>query len=465
MDEQQKLKFYTHHNLSEIRQLSSFPEIKHVIHITSLVLPFRVNSYVVNELIDWNNVPNDPLFKICFPQPEMLASEDFRRLEILLSKEAPKEKIQKEVDRIRASLNPHPADQLSLNVPLWKGKKLEGMQHKYAETLLFFPKHGQYCHSYCTFCFRWAQFIGDKSLLFASQEVEDLCDYLKGHQEITDILFTGGDPFVMPTKILRNYIDPLLEAKGLEHIQTIRIGTKALTYFPHRFLSSEDGDDLMRLLERIVAKGKHLAVMAHFNHPRELEAPATQKAIRRLQSAGAIIRCQAPVLRHINDDADIWAELWKRQINLGMIPYYMFVERDTGPKDYFQVSLARVLEIYQGAISQLSGLGRSVQGPVMSASPGKIKIEGTLEMGGEKCFVLKFLQAREKQWLHRLFFAQYSAVATWFDQLQPRRLDPYFFFEPEFQNLKNHISSPLATTPTHELKGWRTSLSFTGVKS
>ena len=57
-----------------------------------------------------------------------------------------------------------------------------------------------------------------------------------------------------------------------------------------------------------------------------------------------MVRCQAPCIRHVNDDPSTWAELWRLQVQLGAIPYYMFVERDTGPKRYFELPLARVLE-------------------------------------------------------------------------------------------------------------------------
>jgi len=81
-------------------------------------------------------------------------------------------RIQATVADIRHRLNPHPAGQQQLNVPRLDGAPLDGVQHKYRETLLFFPSQGQVCHSYCTFCFRWAQFIGDKELRFSAKEAE-----------------------------------------------------------------------------------------------------------------------------------------------------------------------------------------------------------------------------------------------------------------------------------------------------
>ena len=67
--------------------------------------------------------------------------------------------------------------------------------------------------------------------------------------------------------------------------------------------------------------------------------------------------------------------MWREQSRLGIVPYYMFVERDTGPKRYFEVPLARTLDIFNTAYRQMSGIARTVRGPSMSALPGKVLID------------------------------------------------------------------------------------------
>ena len=69
--------------------------------------------------------------------------------------------------------------------------------------------------------------------------------------------------------MLRRYIEPLLDP-SLEHLQSIRIGTKAPAYWPYRFVTDPDADDLLRLFERVRQAGRHVAIMAHYSHPREL---------------------------------------------------------------------------------------------------------------------------------------------------------------------------------------------------
>ncbi len=424
-----KFKAFTANNMDSIPQLQKLPESERLaMAAVAAVLPFRTNNYVVEELIHWADVPNDPIFQLTFPQPGMLADQDFSRMVELVANKAPKAEIKAAAREIQLSLNPHPAGQLDLNVPLLDGEPVPGMQHKYRETVLFFPSAGQTCHAYCSYCFRWAQFVGLEDMKFASQESDNLVRYLRAHPEVKSVLITGGDPLVMKTKVLRRYIEPLLHP-SLSHLESIRIGTKAPAYWPQRFTSDADADDLLALFGEIRASGRHLALMAHFSHPRELETEVAQLAIRRIQDAGAVVRCQAPLIRHVNDSADAWSRMWKLQTRLGAVPYYMFVERDTGAKKYFEVPLARALRIFNQAYGSVSGLGRTVRGPSMSANPGKVLIDGVTEVAGEKVFLLRFLQARDPSWVGKPFFARFDEEATWLDDLVPAFGEEEFFFE------------------------------------
>ena len=413
------LRIYTQHHLDQIPQLRHLSdEQRFAIRVVSTVLPFRVNQYVIDHLIQWDDVPHDPMFRLAIPQREMLAPEHFSRIADLLKSGADKAEVRRAAQEIQRELNPHPAGQLTLNVPRVGNEYLMGAQHKYRETLLFFPSRGQTCHSYCTFCFRWAQFVGDTSLCISSREVATLYEYLQVHSDVTDLLVTGGDPMVMKTARLEQYLEPL-KAPEFNHVSTIRIGTKSLSYWPYRFVTDTDSDALLRLFSKLVSMGKHVAIMAHFSHWREMQGRVVRSAVRRILDTGAVIRTQAPVLRHINDDSDVWASMWRRQVNMGMIPYYMFVERDTGARRYFELPLERTWQIYRDAIKQLSGLGRTARGPSMSALPGKVEIQGVAEIQGEKVFVLRFIQARNPDWVQRPFFAKYDPHATWLDDLQP----------------------------------------------
>jgi L-lysine 2,3-aminomutase len=257
-----------------------------------------------------------------------------------------------------------------------------------------------------------------------------LVAYLKQHQDVTDILITGGDPLVMNARALSAYITPLLVPE-LAHVQNIRIGTKSVAYWPQRFVTDKDADDILRVFEQVVQAGRNLAIMGHYNHPRELQPEIAQRAVRRILGTGATLRLQAPLIRHINEDPAAWAELWTTGVRLGAIPYYMFVERDTGPSDYFKLPLARAYEIFQAAYQTVSGLARTVRGPSMSAFPGKVMVDGIVTLAGEKVFALQFLQARNPDWVRRPFYAKFDPQASWLDDLVPAFGEKYFFFQQE----------------------------------
>lgn len=430
MTKEMKYRAYTLHNYKELPQIKYLsPQDIEAIEVVGRVLPFKANNYVVEQLIDWNNIPNDPIFTLTFPRKEMLSEEYYNQVLNMLDDD-PKDPAYKEIiDTIRRTLNPNPAGQAH-NVPTLEGESLDGMQHKYRETVLFFPSQGQTCHAYCTFCFRWPQFSGMNDLKFAMKEADLLHEYLRQHKEVTDVLFTGGDPLTTTSRVLSTYIEPLL-TEEFDHIRNIRIGSKALSYWPYRFLTDNDADNLIELFTKVRKAGKNLAFQAHFNHPTELSTNVVKEAIERIKSTGAQIRTQSPLLDKINNSPEIWAEMWQKQVDLGCIPYYMFIARDTGSKAFFEVPLVDAWELFSKAYSSVSGICRTVRGPSMSAYPGKVAVRGVREIKGEKMFILNFLQCRNPDLVGIPFFAKFDAEATWLDQLKPAFGEEKFFYEKD----------------------------------
>ena len=430
-----KMKFYGIRDLDSIPQIQNLPEDQRfALKVVSAVMPFRVNNYVIEELIDWNNIPEDPIFQLTFMQKEMLNDDQFGRVANILYNGYDDSEIKNVVEEIRLELNPHPAGQMTMNVPNLDGKPVPGVQHKYKETVLIFPSSGQTCHAYCTFCFRWAQFIGMSDLKFATDESKRFQDYLIAKKDVTDVLITGGDPMIMSAKNLASYIIPLLEPE-FDHIRNIRIGTKSVAYWPYKFVTDKDSDDILRLFEKIVNSGKHLAVMGHYNHWKELSTDVAKEAVRRIRNTGAEIRTQSPLIKHVNDDPDVWTQLWLEQVKLGCIPYYFFIERNTGAKSYFEIPLYTAYKIYKQAYENISGLGRTVRGPSMSALPVKVSVEGITEIHGEKVFVLNMLQARNPRWVKRPFFAKFDEKATWMSDLRPAFGKDKFFYQDELNQM------------------------------
>jgi KamA family protein len=411
---------YNSKNFREIEYMRYLPEdVKKEIDIVSRVIPFKTNNYVVDYVIDWENYKDDPIYILNFPNKEMLTKSQYNRLLKVLNDSGSNGAVNQVIYDIRMEMNPHPAQQMT-NVPTLNGEELKGLQHKYKDIVLFFPSQGQTCHAHCTFCFRWPQFVKELDLKFSMREIEKVIAYIRQEESINEILFTGGDPMVMDPATLSKYIEALIDAK-IPNLQNIRFGTKSLSYWPFTFIPryNEEGQQMLDILKRISDSGLHLSIMAHFNHPNELETAVIQEAISNVRQTGAEIRTQAPVLNHINNNSNAWARMWKKQVQLGMIPYYMFIERETGPYEYFSVSLAEVYQMYQNAIRETGSFSKTVTGPVMSAAKGKVQIMGVVDnpLDGNKYFMMQYVRHRDYRKTFRPFFMEFDPEATWVDQL------------------------------------------------
>ena len=169
---------WTRNRLAELADKHrEFSEVLADVQMASRVFPFRLSSQVIDNLIRWDDLEEDPFFHLLIPTMKML-EEGHREALREACFSGDESRISSVVYTIRADLNPHPAGQMTLNIPD-EGVNLNGVQHKYSETVLLFPSAGQTCHAYCTYCFRWAQFIGDSDLRFAQKEAKYFFSYLR----------------------------------------------------------------------------------------------------------------------------------------------------------------------------------------------------------------------------------------------------------------------------------------------
>ncbi len=95
------------------------------------------------------------------------------------------------------------------------------------------------------------------------------------------------------------------------------------------------------------------------------------------------------------------------------------------------MTLENAWNIYREAYRQVSGIARTVRGPGMSSSPGKIQFLGINEINNEKIFVLRFIQGRNPKWVGKPFFAKYNPKAIWLSDLEPYPNKEKFFFEED----------------------------------
>jgi L-lysine 2,3-aminomutase len=355
--------------------------------VLTQVFPFKANSYVLENLIDWDNIPNDPMYKLVFPRKEMLGTNEFRNLQKLLHEKDAESKNEL-IASIRARLSPRVPYAPSC-IPIHNGIPVKGAYRSWKSVLALFAKPTlSTCHNYCSYCFRWDTLGEPESLQSGYNDPDEPIAYLRAHPEISDVMFTGADPMVIKASTLRKYIEPLL---AISSLKAISITTKSLAWWPYRYTTDKDAQDVLDLFAEICANGKHLNFYAHFTHDRELAHEEVVKASMRIRSTGAVIRTHGPLVIGINDNAETWARLWTKQIQLGMVPDWMYLEADHSPESCFRVSLAESLQIAEEAHRQCSVLARTVRGPVFMNDVYRVLLDGVTELNGEKYFVLKNL--------------------------------------------------------------------------
>ncbi len=410
------------------------------------VYAFLATKHILGT-IDWDNYQEDQVFQLIFPQPGMIEREvvnEYSRIE-------DENERKRMVVTYRDKTNPHDGKQI-LNRPMIYSEEgeveaVDGGQHKYPQVFLLFDKTTQGCFAYCTYCFRHAQVRGDEDM-FIQDDVAQVHEYLRKHKEVTDILITGGDAGYMPTSKLSEYLLPLIEDPELLHIRNIRIASRALTYEPGVVLNSRY-DGTLELFRKLIDHGIQVVWMGHFSMPKELLNIHTIAAIRRLRAHGINIRSQSPMMNHIslfldeNGKVDIdrsaqnWIDLGHVLMMLGMNFHSIYCARPTGEHGYFTAPLADMNKIFSKVYRSLPSIGRPSRYITMTSSAGKTSLLGVLEVNGKKLFALKFNEARNMDWLDKVYLAEYDEQENTIEKLKPFDTDRYFYEEELGQIEKN----------------------------
>jgi KamA family protein len=297
---------------------------------------------------------------------------------------------------------------------------LPGLEHKYNSTALLLVSN--VCDGICRYCFRKRVFIEPQSEYL--RDLPAALAYIKQHHEITNILLTGGDPLVLTTSKLENIIRQLRE---IGHVKIIRIGTKMPAFNPSRII---DDPALLEMVNKYSTKRKKIYFMTHFVHPRELTDLAV-RAVRLLRKAGAIIANQMPLIRGVNDNPDVLAELLAELSFIGAVPYYIFQCRPAIGNKTYTVPIERGYEIIEQAKAQVSGLAKRARF-VMSHSSGKIEIIGKTE---ERVY-FKYHRAASDEDSGRFLVFKSNPNACWLDDYDEIIRDypvnlPYRSYGPE----------------------------------
>ncbi|MDC7241293.1 MAG: KamA family radical SAM protein [Spirochaetales bacterium] len=323
---------------------------------------FRSNSYY-QSLINWDD-PEDPIARLIMPDAAEL--NEWGKLD--------------------------PSGEHNYTI-------LPGLEHKYRSTALMLVSN--VCGGICRYCFRKRVFMKGQDAIL--KDIDGAVSYIKEHKEITNVLLTGGDPLMLSTGKLRKYLEALAE---IDHIKILRLGSKMPAFNPFRIIEDES---LLDLLKEIIAKGKQIYIMTHFNHVQELTDEA-KEGIRLLRSTGAELANQTPIIRGVNSTPDALANLFRELSFLGVPPYYIFQCRPASGNSDYAVPIEEGYGIFEKARVQVSGLAKRARF-VMSHQTGKIEVVG---MDGENIY-MKYHRAAEEADSGAFMVLKRNAEAYWLD--------------------------------------------------
>lgn len=198
------------------------------------------------------------------------------------------------------------------------------------------------CSMYCRHCFRKTLLTQDK-MEFTSTSLGPVLQYLQEHTEIEEVIFSGGDPWMIGDAKIGRILRALSE---ISSIQRIRFHTRVPVTLPMRVTSG--------LVESLRSARQPLVVVCHFNHPKELTFMA-REACSRLQTVCESVLNQSVLLRGVNDNADVLSDLSKGLFSTGVLPYYLHLMDRAEGTEHFDVPKAEAVEIYRKLRLNLPG--------------------------------------------------------------------------------------------------------------
>lgn len=226
-----------------------------------------------------------------------------------------------------------------------------------------------------------------------------LCVPTIREDDLSGSLDTGGDSFLLSNDAIRHYLELLAPIPSLHFI---RFGTRTPVTFPMRITEDPELIEILREYNR----KKQIFVITHFNHPREITEQSIQ-AVRLLREAGIVVRNQTVLMRSINDDPQVLAQLMQKLISIGVVPYYIFQCRPvTGVGSQFQVPLREGWRIVETTRGMINGQAKSFKF-AMSHVTGKIEIIGPSKDGR---MIFRYNQAKSPDDLGRIFLKRNQRI-------------------------------------------------------
>jgi lysine 2,3-aminomutase len=250
---------------------------------------------------------------------------------------------------------------------------VEGIVHRYPDRVLLKAVH--ICPVYCRFCFR-REMVGPQGLgTLDSAAMKTAFDYIRAHQEIWEVILTGGDPLVLSPRRLADIVG---ELAAIGHVKILRFHTRVPVVDPQKIDAA--------LISALKASGKTVYVALHANHPREL-TPEARAACARLVDAGIVMISQSVLLKGVNDDPAVLGELMKGFVEARVKPYYLH-HPDLAPgTSHFRLTIEEGQRIVSALRGRISGLCQPTYILDIPGGHGKAPIgDGVIRKTGEGCY-------------------------------------------------------------------------------
>lgn len=288
---------------------------------TEKIFPFSITPYYLSLIKNFDN--SDPIFKMAIPNSQELVNPSF--------------------------LSNDPLNEES-------DTAVEGLVHRYKDRALILST--SQCAMYCRYCTR-KRVAGTKDYHLTDLQLDNIVNYLKTNPEIKDVIISGGDPLTLSTRKLEKILS---KVRSVPSVDIIRIGTKTPVTLPMRITS-----ELISMINRY----HPVFVNTHFNHPNEITAQSKNACLKMI-SRGIPVNNQSVLLKGVNDDPQIMAELCRNLLKIRLRPYYLFQCDLVKGVEHFRTTIDKGIEIMSYLRGNVSGLG--IPNYIVDAPEGKGKI-------------------------------------------------------------------------------------------
>ncbi len=256
----------------------------------------------------------------------------------LIDLDDPHDPIRRQAIPTAAELHQSPADLLD---PLHEDtdSPVKGLTHRYPDRVLLLVT--DQCSMYCRHCTR-RRFAGQTDRAVPVDQIDACIEYIRAHEEVRDVLISGGDPLVMSDERLEYVIS---RVRAIEHVEIVRIGSRTPVVMPQRTTP-----ELCAMLK----KYHPLWLNTHFNHPKEVTEDS-KRACAMLADAGIPLGNQSVLLAGVNDCVYTMKKLVHELAKMRVRPYYIYQCDLSMGLEHFRTPVGKGIEIIEALRGHTSG--------------------------------------------------------------------------------------------------------------